>query len=169
MAKVKRSAVPAIVGTIMGSKSDWPTMEVAARFWTSLELPYEVAVVSAHRTPTSDGLCGSAKERGLRHHHRGCGRGGALPGMVRIEDEFAGVGCAGEKSSAQWTRLVCCPLRKCPQEFPSQTFASVKLVRRTLVFCASILALKDSVVAQKLDKFRTAQDQDRAEGPDPRK
>jgi len=73
----------AVVGIIMGSKSDWPTMENAANMLDELGVPYEVKVVSAHRTP--DLLFEYSKQaeaRGIQVIIAGAGGAAHLPGMV---------------------------------------------------------------------------------------
>ena len=72
-----------LVGIIMGSASDWETMQCAAELLDKLAVPYEVRVVSAHRTP--DAMLGYARDaagRGLRVIIAGAGGAAHLPGMV---------------------------------------------------------------------------------------
>ncbi|MEH1097691.1 5-(carboxyamino)imidazole ribonucleotide mutase [Micromonospora sp. CPCC 205561] len=72
-----------VVGLIMGSDSDWPTMKAAAEALDEFEVPYEVEVVSAHRTPIKMIDYGrAAADRGLRVIIAGAGGAAALPGMV---------------------------------------------------------------------------------------
>ncbi len=74
---------PALVGIIMGSGSDWPTMCEAARVLAALGVPYETRVVSAHRTPhLLFEYAGSARARGLRCLIAGAGGAAHLPGMA---------------------------------------------------------------------------------------
>jgi 5-(carboxyamino)imidazole ribonucleotide mutase len=71
------------VGVIMGSDSDWPTMRAAAEALDEFGVPYEVRVVSAHRTPHAMlDYAGSAVERGLKVIIAGAGGAAHLPGMV---------------------------------------------------------------------------------------
>jgi 5-(carboxyamino)imidazole ribonucleotide mutase len=71
------------VGVIMGSDSDWPTMQAAAVALDEFEVPYEVSVVSAHRTPQRMlEYAGTAVQRGLRVIIAGAGGAAHLPGMV---------------------------------------------------------------------------------------
>lgn len=73
----------ATVGVIMGSDSDWPTMKAAADALAEFEVPYEVRVVSAHRTPVGMiEYAQSAASRGLRVIIAGAGGAAHLPGMV---------------------------------------------------------------------------------------
>lgn len=72
-----------LVGIIMGSDSDWPTMREAATVCHEFAVPYEVRVVSAHRTPADMAqYAASAHERGLRVIVAGAGGAAHLPGMV---------------------------------------------------------------------------------------
>ena len=72
-----------VVGIIMGSKSDWPTMELAAKMLKELGVVYETEVVSAHRTPDKlFDYAKSAENRGLKVIIAGAGGAAHLPGMV---------------------------------------------------------------------------------------
>ena len=72
-----------IVGVIMGSDSDWPVMKAAAEALAEFEVPYEVSVVSAHRTPQRMlEYARTAADRGLRVIIAGAGGAAHLPGMV---------------------------------------------------------------------------------------
>ncbi|HEY6748019.1 MAG TPA: 5-(carboxyamino)imidazole ribonucleotide mutase [Mycobacteriales bacterium] len=73
----------AVVGVIMGSDSDWPTMSAAAAALAEFDVPYEVRVVSAHRTPRDMvDYASAAADRGLRVVVAGAGGAAHLPGMV---------------------------------------------------------------------------------------
>src|SRR5690554_1253200 len=75
--------VTPVVGIVMGSDSDWPTMEAAASALDEFEIPYEVDVVSAHRMPTEMVDYGTtAHERGLQVIIAGAGGAAHLPGML---------------------------------------------------------------------------------------
>ena len=77
------ASAAAVVGIIMGSDSDWPTMREAARVLAALRIPYEARVVSAHRTPhLLYEYAGSAEARGLRCLIAGAGGAAHLPGMA---------------------------------------------------------------------------------------
>lgn len=78
-----------LVGVIMGSRSDWPTMEHAARMLDQFAVPYECCVVSAHRTP--QWMCQYAEQartRGLQVIIAGAGGAAHLPGMVASQTEL---------------------------------------------------------------------------------
>ncbi len=77
------SASAPVVGIIMGSGSDWPTMREAARVLAALGIPFESRVVSAHRTPhLLYDYAGGAESRGLRCLIAGAGGAAHLPGMA---------------------------------------------------------------------------------------
>ena len=89
-----------VVGIVMGSTSDWPTMENAAKMLDKLGVRYETRVVSAHRTP--DLLfeyAGSAKQRGLQVIIAGAGGAAHLPGMVAAKTELPVLGVPVESKS----------------------------------------------------------------------
>jgi 5-(carboxyamino)imidazole ribonucleotide mutase len=80
--KVGEQAVP-VVGVIMGSDSDWPVMQAAAGALAEFDVPHEVSVISAHRTPQRMlDYAASAADRGLRVIIAGAGGAAHLPGMV---------------------------------------------------------------------------------------
>ena len=71
------------VAVVMGSKSDWPTMQAAAEIMDKLQVPYEVEVVSAHRTPDKlMSFASSAADRGIQVIIGGAGGAAHLPGMI---------------------------------------------------------------------------------------
>ncbi len=75
--------MPALIGIIMGSKSDWETMCLAAEILEELKIPHEVEVVSAHRTPDKlFSYAESAESRGIQVIIAGAGGAAHLPGMV---------------------------------------------------------------------------------------
>ena len=73
----------AVVGIIMGSQSDWPTLKKAAEILDELQVPYETKIISAHRTPQRlYEYAKSAKDRGLKVIIAGAGGAAHLPGMT---------------------------------------------------------------------------------------
>jgi 5-(carboxyamino)imidazole ribonucleotide mutase len=83
----------ALVGIIMGSDSDWPTMEAAAEVCKTFAVPYEVHVVSAHRTPDDMGrYAKNAYKRGLKVIIAGAGGAAHLPGMVASQTPLPVIG-----------------------------------------------------------------------------
>ncbi|RIJ76861.1 5-(carboxyamino)imidazole ribonucleotide mutase [Nakamurella silvestris] len=84
---------PAVVGLIMGSDSDWSVMEAAGKMLDDFQVPYEVGVVSAHRTPgRMVDYARTAADRGLRVVIAGAGGAAHLPGMVASETVLPVIG-----------------------------------------------------------------------------
>ena len=82
-----------VVGIIMGSRSDWPTLKEAASVLDALKVPYETKVVSAHRTPKRlYAYASSARERGLKVIIAGAGGAAHLPGMTASMTELPVLG-----------------------------------------------------------------------------
>ena len=84
---------PPVVGIIMGSQSDWPTMKEAALILDELGVPYETRIVSAHRTPDRLWSYGkAAAERGLKVIIAGAGGAAHLPGMMASKTRVPVIG-----------------------------------------------------------------------------
>ncbi len=95
--KTKKSV---LVGIIMGSDSDWPTLEPAAAICQQFNVPYEVRVVSAHRTPEDMvDYAKTAETRGLRVIIAGAGGAAHLPGMVASLTPLPVIGVPVESKS----------------------------------------------------------------------
>jgi 5-(carboxyamino)imidazole ribonucleotide mutase len=91
---------PPLVGIIMGSDSDWPTMEAAYQVCQEFKIPCEVRVVSAHRTPDDMArYAKSAHKRGLRVIIAGAGGAAHLPGMVASHTPLPVIGVPVESKS----------------------------------------------------------------------
>lgn len=98
MAKAKKSVD---VGIIMGSKSDWATMEIAAKTLDEFGIGYEVEIVSAHRTPDKMiAYAASAKLRGMQLIIAGAGGAAHLPGMIAAKTTLPVLGVPVKKPSS---------------------------------------------------------------------
>lgn len=170
MAKAKKSTIQICVGIIMGSKSDWPTMEAAAKVLDEFGIGYEAEVVSAHRTPDKMmRYAESAKQRGLRVIIAGAGGAAHLPGMVAAKTSLPVLGVP-VKSRALNGLDSLLSIAQMPAGIPVATFAIGEAgAKNAGLFAASILALEDKVVECKLEKFRSMQTKMVLKGPDPRK
>jgi len=166
MAKAKKSA---LIGIIMGSKSDWPTMEGAAEMLDEFGIAYEVEVVSAHRTPDKMmKYAESAKARGLRIIIAGAGGAAHLPGMVAAKTSLPVLGVP-VKSRALNGLDSLLSIAQMPAGIPVATFAIGEAgAKNAGLFAAAILALTDEAIARKLEKFRSTQTKTVLQGPDPR-
>lgn len=158
-----------MVGLIMGSKSDWDTMEHAAAMLDSLGVPYEVKVVSAHRTP--DLLfeyASSAQSRGIEVLI--CGAGGAahLPGMAASKTilPVLGVPIASRNLKGMDSLL---SIVQMPAGVPVGTLAIGEAgAKNAAILAAQILAGKHSWIREAVSKFRESQTQSVLDSPDPR-
>ena len=147
-----------MVGIIMGSTSDWPTMEHAAKTLADLGVPYENRVVSAHRTP--DLLCSYAKEaesRGLKCIIAGAGGAAHLPGMTASMTTLPVLGVPVESRVLKGVDSLL-SIVQMPAGIPVATFAIGKAgATNAALAAASIIALEDRDVAARLKQFRDAQ------------
>lgn len=157
------------VGVIMGSKSDWPTMERAAALLDELGVSYEVEVVSAHRTP--DKLftyAKSAQERGLKVIIAGAGGAAHLPGMAASQTCLPVLGVPIETQALKGMDSLLSILQM-PAGVPVATLAIGKAgAANAAILAAQILALSDAAIAKNLADFRTNQTQTVLDNPDPR-
>ena len=148
----------AIVGIIMGSRSDWPTMEKAAEILTELGVPYEAKVVSAHRTP--DRLveyAKSARDRGLKVIIAGAGGAAHLPGMAASMTSLPVLGVP-VKSSALSGLDSLLSIVQMPKGVPVGTLAIGEAgAANAGILAASMLAGTDEALLKRLDAFRKAQ------------
>jgi 5-(carboxyamino)imidazole ribonucleotide mutase len=146
------------VGIIMGSTSDWPTMQHAADVLTELTVPYEVKVVSAHRTP--DRLydyAKGAKARGIKVIIAGAGGAAHLPGMTAAMTVLPvlGVPVLSSALSGQDSLL---SIVQMPAGIPVGTLAIGKAgATNAGLLAAQILALADDGLAARLEARRTEQ------------
>jgi 5-(carboxyamino)imidazole ribonucleotide mutase len=159
----------ALVGIIMGSASDWETMQAAADTLDRLGVAYEVRVVSAHRTP--DLLfeyASGARARGLEVLIAGAGGAAHLPGMAAAKTSLPVLGVPVQsKTLAGLDSLL--SIVQMPAGVPVATFAigSAGATNAALA-AAAILANKHPAVQQALETFRAQQTAAVLDNPDPR-
>lgn len=146
------------VAIIMGSQSDWPTMEHAAQNLDALGIAYETKIVSAHRTP--DRLyefAKSAKSKGYHVVIAGAGGAAHLPGMVAALTPLPvfGVPVQSKALSGQDSLL---SIVQMPAGIPVGTLAIGQAgAANAALLAAAVLALHDEALAQRLDAKRQAQ------------
>ena len=148
------------VGLIMGSRSDWPTMQAAAQLLDELGVTYEARVVSAHRTPDlMFEYASSARGRGLKVIIAGAGGAAHLPGMVAAKTTLPvlGVPVQSRALSGQDSLL---SIVQMPKGIPVATFAIGEAgAANAALFAAAMLAGNDAALAERLDAFRARQTQ----------
>lgn len=153
------SASP-LVGIIMGSNSDWPTMKAAATLLEQFGVPFEARVVSAHRTPDlMFEYAESARARGLKAIIAGAGGAAHLPGMVAAKTTLPvlGVPVQSKALSGQDSLL---SIVQMPKGIPVATFAIGEAgAANAALFAVALLANQDVGLAARLDDFRARQTQ----------
>jgi 5-(carboxyamino)imidazole ribonucleotide mutase len=149
-----------LVGIIMGSASDWETMQHAAATLTTLGVPFEKRVVSAHRTPKlMVRYAESAEKRGLKVIISGAGGAAHLPGMVAALSTLPVLGVPVESKSLHGLDSLL-SIAQMPGGVPVATFAIGKPgAINAALFAASLLAQSDAGTRRAWRKFRTAQTQ----------
>ena len=157
------------VGVIMGSKSDWPTMERATALLDELGVTYEVEVVSAHRTPDKlFSYAKSAQTRGLKVIIAGAGGAAHLPGMAASQTHLPVLGVPIESQALKGMDSLL-SIVQMPAGVPVATLAIGKAgAANAAILAAQILALSDATIAKKLQEFSTNQTQTVLNNPDPR-
>jgi 5-(carboxyamino)imidazole ribonucleotide mutase len=163
------AAMKPLVGIIMGSTSDWETMQAAADLLDKLSIPYEVRVVSAHRTP--DLLfeyASSARSRGLEAIIAGAGGAAHLPGMAASKTSLPVLGVPVQSKTLGGLDSLL-SIVQMPAGIPVATFAiGVAGATNAALCAAAILANKHQSVAAALEAFRERQTAGVLENPDPR-
>jgi len=153
----------------MGSSSDWETMQGAADTLDSLNIPHEVRVISAHRTP--DLLfeyAGSARERGLKAIIAGAGGAAHLPGMTAAKTSVPVLGVPVQTKTLGGIDSLL-SIAQMPSGIPVATFAiGAAGARNAALFAAALLANEFAEVRVALDTFRAAQTAAVLNKPDPR-
>jgi 5-(carboxyamino)imidazole ribonucleotide mutase len=157
-----------LVGLIMGSKSDWPTMEHAAEMLEKLGVAYETKVVSAHRTP--DLLFDYAKtasDRGLKVIIAGAGGAAHLPGMIASQTSLPVLGVPVQSKALSGLDSLL-SIVQMPGGIAVGTLAIGNAgATNAGLLAAQIIGLSDEAVRKAVDKFRTTQTQTILDNPDP--
>jgi len=161
----RRAAGPS-VGIIMGSQSDWGTMQAAAHMLDALGIAHEARIVSAHRTP--DRMAAYAKDaesRGIRVIIAGAGGAAHLPGMVASMTTLPVLGVPVESRALKGLDSLL-SIAQMPGGVPVATFAIGEAgAKNAALHAAAILGLSDPAVKRKLDAWRAKQTRSVAKRP----
>jgi 5-(carboxyamino)imidazole ribonucleotide mutase len=147
-----------LVGIIMGSQSDWATMEHTAQTLEKLGIGFETRIVSAHRTPKRMvEYASAAKSRGLRVIVAGAGGAAHLPGMVASLTPLPVLGVPVESHALKGMDSLL-SIVQMPAGIPVATLAIGRAgAVNAALLAASILAGTDAALAARLDAYRAAQ------------
>jgi 5-(carboxyamino)imidazole ribonucleotide mutase len=157
-----------LVGVIMGSQSDWPTMQHTAEVLTRLDVPHEVRIVSAHRTPDRlSEYARTARARGLRAIIAGAGGAAHLPGMCAAWTALPVLGVPIESHSLKGMDSLL-SIVQMPAGIPVGTLAIGRAgAVNAGLLAAAMLATTDPALATRLDALRAEQTAAVADAPDP--
>jgi 5-(carboxyamino)imidazole ribonucleotide mutase len=158
-----------LVGIIMGSRSDWATMEHTSKTLDSLRIPHEVSVISAHRAPDRlfEYVSGAAG-RGLELLIAGAGGAAHLPGVTAAKTALPVIGVPMDSSILHGVDSLL-SIVQMPAGIPVATMAIGKAgAINAALFAAAILALNHSEIRAVLTKYRADQTAKVLAEPDPR-
>jgi len=158
-----------LVGVIMGSVSDWETMQHCVGLLDELGVPHEVRVISAHRTP--DLLfeyAADARRRGLEVIVAGAGGAAHLPGMTAAKTSLPVIGVPVQSKTLNGLDSLL-SIVQMPAGIPVATVAiGTAGAKNAALLAASILAGRHAAIGEALDGYRARQTQDVLSRPDPR-
>ena len=157
-----------LVGIIMGSQSDWPTLKAAAEILDLLKIAHETRIVSAHRTPERlYDYARGARTRGLKVIIAGAGGAAHLPGMTAAMTSLPVLGVPVESKALSGLDSLL-SIVQMPGGVPVATFAiGTAGAKNAALHAAAILALTHHDIALRLDSFRAEQTAAVADEPQP--
>jgi 5-(carboxyamino)imidazole ribonucleotide mutase len=158
-----------LVGVVMGSRSDWDTMQHAVARLEAMGVPHEVRVVSAHRTPdVLFDYAATAQARGLRAIIAGAGGAAHLPGMLASKTAVPVLGVPVQSKALNGMDSLL-SIVQMPAGIPVGTFAIGNAgAANAGLFAAAMLAREYPAIGAALDAFRAKQTQDVVDNDDPR-
>ncbi len=148
-----------VVGIIMGSDSDLEIMNAAADMLTTFEVPFELTIVSAHRTPKRMvEYAQTAKERGLKVIIAGAGGAAHLPGMIASLTTLPVIGVPIKSSNSMdgWDSIL--SILQMPNGVPVATVA-LNAAKNAGILAAEILGISDDGLSERLSNFKKDMEQ----------
>lgn len=147
-----------VIGIVMGSNSDWPTMQAAAKVLKDFGVPFEARVVSAHRTPDlMFEYAEQARARGLKAIIAGAGGAAHLPGMIAAKTTVPVLGVPVASRHLQGVDSLH-SIVQMPKGIPVATFAiGTAGAGNAALFAVAMLAQGDAALRTKLEAFRVRQ------------
>lgn len=163
------NAAPARIAIVMGSKSDWATMQFAADILTSLAVPFQCEVVSAHRTPDKlFSFAEQAADNGIQVIIAGAGGAAHLPGMLAAKTLVPVLGVPVQSAALSGVDSLY-SIVQMPRGIPVGTLAIGKAgAANAALLAAQILAIYDADLSSRLALWRQTQTDEVLNNPDPR-
>lgn len=163
------NAAPAKIAIVMGSKSDWATMQFAAEILTTLAIPFHTEVVSAHRTPDKlFSFAEQAAQNGFDVIIAGAGGAAHLPGMLAAKTLVPVLGVPVQSAALSGVDSLY-SIVQMPRGIPVGTLAIGKAgAANAALLAAQILALHDGELSVRLAAWRQQQTDEVLAHPDPR-
>lgn len=157
------------IAIVMGSKSDWTTMQHAADVLTELQIPFHVEIVSAHRTPDKlFSFAETAKANGFDVIIAGAGGAAHLPGMLAAKTLVPVFGVPVQSAALSGVDSLY-SIVQMPKGIPVGTLAIGKAgAANAALLAAQVLAIADDAVFKRLSTWRETQTNDVLNNPDPR-
>ena len=141
-----------IVSIIMGSTSDLPVMEKAAKFLEEMQIPFEMNALSAHRTPAEvEAFAQGAKERGLRVIIAGAGMAASLPGVIAASTTLPVIGVPIKGMLDGLDAML--SIIQMPPGIPVAT-VGVNGAQNAAILAVEMLALSDDALAERLAAYK---------------
>ncbi|WP_458047988.1 5-(carboxyamino)imidazole ribonucleotide mutase [Providencia hangzhouensis] len=156
------------IAIVMGSKSDWTTMQHAADVLTELQIPFHVEIVSAHRTPDKlFSFAENAKKNGFDVIIAGAGGAAHLPGMIAAKTLVPVFGVPVQSAALSGVDSLY-SIVQMPKGIPVGTLAIGKAgAANAALLAAQVLAISDTAIFNRLSAWREAQTNDVLNNPDP--
>lgn len=163
------SKVQSKIAIVMGSKSDWETMQHAAEILTQLDISFHVEIVSAHRTPDKlFDFAEKAKSNGFAVIIAGAGGAAHLPGMLAAKTLVPVLGVPVQSAALSGVDSLY-SIVQMPKGIPVGSLAIGKAgAANAALLATQILAINDPIIFNKLVLFREAQTKEVLANPDPR-
>lgn len=141
-----------IVSIIMGSTSDLPVMEKAAKFLDDMDVPFEMNALSAHRTPAEvESFARNAKARGIRVIIAGAGMAAALPGVIAASTTVPVIGVPIKGMLDGLDAML--SIIQMPPGIPVAT-VGVNGAQNAAILAVDMLALADEALAKRLEQYK---------------
>ncbi len=141
-----------IVSIIMGSTSDLPVMEKAAKFLDDMDVPFEMNALSAHRTPAEvESFARNAKARGIRVIIAGAGMAAALPGVIAASTTVPVIGVPIKGMLDGLDAML--SIVQMPPGIPVAT-VGVNGAQNAAILAVEMLALADEALAKRLEQYK---------------